>query len=372
MDLIYSIIGTPLGWIMWLLYKIVSNYGIALFLFTLIMRLAMIPLTLRQQQMSAKMALVQPKLQEIQKKYANNQQKLSEEMNKLYTDAGYNPASGCLPMVIQLVVMFGLIDVIYRPLKHILRLPADVIDKVANFALELGAITTTKGLNTSQILAGQLITENTPLWVERIGQQSVDQILTLDLRFFGINLGMRPQFGMFKEIFSTGFNPLLLIPILAFLSAIAMSLVSIKTTMGSSDMGAAGASMKGMMLFMPLMSLYIAFQVPAGVGLYWFYSNIISLVQSLILHKYHNPKDLAEKARREQEERDERERQERIEAKKAARQKALEEGTPDDPELLEKALSQKEINRRKLAEARKRDAERYGETYVEVTDEDLV
>lgn len=117
------------------------------------------------------------------------------------------------------------------------------------------------------------------------------------------------------------------------------------------------------MLMMPVFSTMIAFSVPAGVGLYWFYSNIASLGQSLILNKFYNPKEMAEKARIEMEERREKERLERIEAKKLAKE--------NGEEVKEKVLSQKEVNRKKLAEARKRDAERYGEEYVEVTDDDL-
>jgi YidC/Oxa1 family membrane protein insertase len=100
----------------------------------------------------------------------------------------------------------------------------------------------------------------------------------------------------------------------------------------------------------------IAFQVPAGVGLYWVYSNVVQMAQSMILNKFYNPKEMAEKARLEMEERRERERLERIEAKKKAKATG---------ELDEKGLSQKELNKKKIAEARKRMAEKYGEEYDE-------
>jgi YidC/Oxa1 family membrane protein insertase len=123
--------------------------------------------------------------------------------------------------------------------------------------------------------------------------------------------------------------------------------------------GGSSAGMKGMMYTMPLFSVMIAFQVPAGVGLYWVYSNITSMAQSMILNRFYNPKEMAEKARLEMEERRERERQERIEAKK----KSKETGEQDD-----KAMSQKELNKKKIAEARKRMAEKYGEEYNEDLD----
>ena len=116
------------------------------------------------------------------------------------------------------------------------------------------------------------------------------------------------------------------------------------------------------MLTMPLMSGYFAVILPAGLGVYWILSNLLMAIQTALLNKYMNPRDLAEKARAAYEEKRERERQEKIEAKKRAKESGLD---------VDKALSQKEINRMKLAAARKRDAEKYGEEYHEVTDDDL-
>lgn len=360
MDFLYRVIGTPLGWVMWLWYQITNNYAVALFLFTLTTRLLMVPLTIRQQKTTAKMAIIQPQIQQIQKKYEKNKEKMNEEMMKLYQEQGYNPMSGCLPLLIQMPILFGLIDVIYRPLKHILRLPADVVTAVEEIALNLGLVKSISGLNASQIMAVQSIRENVQPWIT-IGQENIDKILTLDLNLLGINLGQTPQYSMFSDIVTQfSFNPLLLVPLLSGASALAMSLVTMRN---NSSQAAAAGSMKGMMLMMPLMSFFIAFSVPAGVGIYWFYSNLIALVQGIIMNKVYNPKEMAEKAKAELEEKQEKERQERIEAKKRAKENK---GDAD-----ETALSQKEINRRKLAEARKRDAEKYGETYADVTDDDL-
>lgn len=117
------------------------------------------------------------------------------------------------------------------------------------------------------------------------------------------------------------------------------------------------------MLMMPIMSIMIAFQVPTGVGMYWVLTNIFMIAQQIILGRIYNPKEMMEKARAEEAERKVKEREEKIEAKKRAKD--------GDPEAKEKALSQKEINRMKLAAARKRDAEKYGEEYHDVTDEDV-
>ena len=107
-----NILGYPLGLIMRLLYNILHSYGWSLILFTLLVRLVLVPLSIKQQKSSAKMAAIQPQMQEIQKMYAKNQTKMNEELQKLYQREKYNPAGGCLPMLITLLVLFGLIDVI--------------------------------------------------------------------------------------------------------------------------------------------------------------------------------------------------------------------------------------------------------------------
>ena len=354
MDFINQILGYPLGWLMWLCYQITSNYALSLLVFTVLTKLILLPLIVNQQKSMGKMAMLRPQMDEIQKKYAKNKEKLNEEMTKLYSRENYNPMSGCLPLLIQFPILFGLIDVIYKPLYHILRLPAEVINA--------GTAIAGTELNRTQVqLAIVRGVKETPELYESLGANVIEQIQSFNLNLFGMDLTQIPHMDLFKQIFSNGFNLLLLIPIFSGISSLLLSVISMRNTAGNDAAG--GASMKGMMLTMPLISTWIAFTVPAGVGLYWFYSNITSAIQSLILHKIYNPKEMAEKARQEYSERQEKERQERLEAKKLAREGKL--------ENAEKGMTQKELNRHKLAEARRRDAEKYGEEYVEVTDEDL-
>lgn len=367
MGFISEIFGIPLGWVMWLCHKIVNNYGIALFLFTLLARAAMLPLTFKQQKSSAKMALIQPQMQELQKKYANNRDKLNEEMTKLYQKEKYNPASGCLPMLIQFPVLFGVIDVIYKPLQHILHIPKDVIASIT--AITQAADASIKS-NFVQVGAIELVKSSTHLFSD-INQEYIRMITDLDMNFFGLNLGQPPTWDMIKNIFQDGFNPLLLIPLLSGLSALAMSLISMRSSAANTEGAAGMGAMKSMFLIMPIFSFTIPFGMPAGVGLYWTYSNIVGIGQSLLMNRFYNPKKLAEQAKQEKEEREERERQERIEAKKLAKEQQKLARERGEEVVDEKALSQKELNRRKLAEARRRDAERYGEEYVEVTDDDI-
>ena len=119
------------------------------------------------------------------------------------------------------------------------------------------------------------------------------------------------------------------------------------------------------MFVMPIFSTYIAFIVPSGVGFYWLISNLIMIAQTVFLNKKYNPKEMAEKMAADIEASKEEQRRMRQDAKKK-----LADGTATK-EDEKAALSQKEKDRRKLAEARRRDAEKYGEEYVEVTDDDL-
>ncbi|MFQ9873121.1 MAG: YidC/Oxa1 family membrane protein insertase [Oscillospiraceae bacterium] len=359
MNLISTIIGTPLGWVMWLCYTVVRNYGVALILFTLITRLLMFPLSVKQQKSSVKMAAFGPKMRALQTKYANNKEKLSEEMTKLYQEEGYNPMSSCLPLLIQLPILYGLIDVIYNPLKHMLRFSNEIITRAMEIAQNvLGA---TGGHVASAQLGVVTAYQNNPGAFaplgQEFGQEVLDKLAHFDITFLGLNLAETPHWG---------FNLLVLIPILSGLSALLMSLISMRNNkLMQGENAGGGGMMKGMMLVMPLFSLFFTFSVPAGVGFYWVVSNLIAVGQTLLLNKLYDPRKIAEARAKAEEEQREQERLEKMEAKKKLKSG---EATKTD---REKALSEKELNRLKLAEARKRDAERYGEEYVEVTDEDL-
>lgn len=371
-----QLFGYPLGWIMWLLYQVVRNYGIALLLFTILAKAALFPLSIKQQKSSAKMAVFSPKMQEIQKKYANNKQKQQEEMMKLYEEHGYNPMSGCLPMLIQFPILFGIIDVVYNPLKHILRIPTDTIQKAADIlAQHVDKINTTQ--QELQILAAVQNPDQVG-WFSEMGTEFIEKVSNFNYTFFGIYLGNTPTWG---------WNLLLLVPILSGVTALLTSLITMKM---SATPQQSGGMMKGMMIFMPLMSFWIAFSVPAGVGIYWIISNVLACVQSVLLFKLYNP----EKYKAEYEAQLLAEQQRKKEEREKRRQQKLKKGEPltdDDLEEDEKKkpsakdavkdpnrdpkkeyLSAKEANRRRLAEARRLDAEKYGEEYKEVTDNDLL
>lgn len=360
MDFIYSVIGYPLGWIMWACYEVFRNYGLALIVFTLLTKLILLPMGIKQQKSQVKMAVFKPKMDAITKKYATNKQKQQEEMAALYEKEGYNPMSGCLPLLIQFPIMFGLIDVIYKPLTHILRFSKEDITRGIEIATNMFGpdspiVKANVGLRSENIIFKAL--ETNPEFASQWGQDFANKIGSFDQSFLGLDLSQTP--GMRLEW-------LLLIPIISGITSFLLSKISMKMTSATAgDNATMNGMSKSMMLMMPIMSVVIAFQVPAGVGLYWILSNVFSMLQSWYLNKKYNPQEMLAAAMAEEELRKEQERAERVELKKKQASGELQK------ELTEKAMTQKEINRKKLAEARRRNAEKYGEEYIEVTDEDL-
>lgn len=128
---ILGILGTPLGYVLQWIYQFVGNYGWSIILFTVIVRLLSFPLQIKQQKSTARMAAYQPMIQEIQKKYAKDKEKQNEELMRMQQEYGYNPAAGCAPMLINFLVIFGIIEVVYRPLKYIMHLPAEALNAAA-------------------------------------------------------------------------------------------------------------------------------------------------------------------------------------------------------------------------------------------------
>ena len=264
MGFISEIIGWPLGWVMWLGYQIFRNYGVALIFFTFVSKALMFPMTLKQQKSSVKMALIKPKLDNIQKKYANNKEKLNEEMMKLYQDEGYNPMSGCLPLFIQFPILFGLINVVYNPLTHIIRLSKEVIEQGLEIARGMEGILVNASMPQISIIQGVKLQPE--LFSSLLSPEQIQRISQFNMSFFGLDLTAVPTMTL---------TPLIIIPLLSGATSFLISIQSMKQT-ETTAAGESGGMMKGIMYVMPLFSLIFSFQIPAGVGLYWLISNVLS------------------------------------------------------------------------------------------------
>ena len=361
MQFIMKIFGWPLGFVMLGCYLLTgNNYALAITVFTLVTKLALLPLSIKQQKEQAKMAVFQPKLKRIQEKYGNNKERYNEEIQKLYTEEGYNPMSGCLPSLIQFPILFGVIDVVYKPIYHIFRVSNAAIEEMMAVASQAGhAFEAHSYYNQIKLL--KIIQEETELFAN-FDQEIIAKIADFDMTLFGLDLGVVPQFSLTYE---GGFNWYLVLPILCGIFQLAMTFYMQKSNPTSQQQGGA---MNIMLYTMPLMSVYIGFVVPAAAGFYWTLSAVAQFIQSFFFNIFLNPKKLAEQAEAEAEAAKEAKKQQRAEAreklKELQRERSAKYAQNDTPE-------QREKNKKKLAEARKRAAEKYGETYEEVTDEDL-
>ncbi|MBE6870008.1 MAG: membrane protein insertase YidC [Ruminococcus albus] len=121
----FDLIAIPLGWIMKGCYYVFKNYGIALLVFTLITKIIVFPLNIKQEKSMASMAMLKPKMDELEKKYGKNKQKLQEEQMALYSETGVNPMASCLPMLVMMLILFAMIPVIYGPLTYVSNLDKD-------------------------------------------------------------------------------------------------------------------------------------------------------------------------------------------------------------------------------------------------------
>ena len=340
MNFLY-ILGGPLGYVMQWIYNLIPNYGWDIILFTILINLLSIPLRLSQQKNMARMSAFQPMIMEIQKKYKDKPEKQQEELTRLQQDFGYKPTAGCLPMIVNLFVMFGVIEVVYRPLQRIFHIGAETLEAA-------GAALTNLGIQFSTV------TRDTNIIAQAVaGEASVTSVFTADqlskivefskhMDFFGIDLTRVPQYSLASDNL-----PLLIFPILAVVTMFLSTHMSMKST-GQELQG----SMKLTMYLMPLMYVFFCFTVPTAFSLYYVISNVLMTVQSMVMRKIYNPEKykaqvLAEIAEKRKEE------------KRGVKSTTIKVTDEKTGKTVEKNVSASEMNRLRLEYARKLDEERY-------------
>ncbi len=278
MEIINTLIGIPLGYLMWLCFILLKNYGLAIILFTLLTKLILLPVNIWVQKNSVKMVKLQPEMNEIAAKNVGNREKISELQLALYKRENYHPMSGLLPMLIQIPIILGLISVIYNPLQHLLHLDSSVI---ATLIEKLGLYESNS--SGAQIIVIEYIKD--PALFGRfsdlgIASSVLDAIKNMDLQFLGFNLAHTPSI--------TSFDLYLLFPILSGLSSLLLCVFQNRENVLQKEQGFIGRW--GMAVFLTVFSTYFAFIVPAGVGLYWIMGNIFAIVMLYVLNAIYNPK----------------------------------------------------------------------------------
>ena len=355
---ISDIIRIPFGYILDWLYQLTTNYGVALILFAIIVRLVLMPINAKSKKSMMKMSRLQPRIQEIQKKYANDQQKQNEEIQKLQKEEGASMGcGGCLWSFVPLLIMLPLYHVVRQPLQYMLHESLEAATAIVNLVKtnlpeafssnnyydELSA-TAYIGQFAEQIkAAGIAVSERT--------------LAGLNFQFLGIDLAQIPTFNVFSESFKWTWNQIggFLIPCLSAGSQVVSMWLSQRTNNsvitdenGVQDAETAKKSQaaqqtKMMMWTMPLMSLWIGFTVPAALSLYWFVGGVVSMIENQVMtnhyRKIYDAED-AERMKRHQEQLALEAEKERIRAEKRAA----------NPDGITENTSKKKLQQKQKAE----------------------
>ena len=334
----------PFAWLVRLFYNLTNSYGVALILFTLVIKLIMLPFQMKSKKSMMRMSRVSGQMQELQKRYAKNQAKLQEEMQKLYEEEGVNPMSGCLWSLIPFPILIALYSIIRQPITHFMMLSKDVLQTVVQSAADAGVNLTNivmmdKATGTPALKDGlyQLASYgqiNLVKAVQEMGLSTPEGWFDMNYNFLGLDLTATPWEYVKNFTFTWAVIGVILIPILAGLSQFVFSKLTMKTQPQADAAG--GASMKSMMYMMPLMSVYVAFIMPAALGVYWIAQSVFSLIQEAILNKTFSAK-LSE------------EEEARFQARQADRQRRMEEARVQEQQRKQEEQKKKTLREKQQA-----------------------
>ena len=319
-----GIILTPFAWLLMLFYDFSQNYGIALILFALVIKLVLFPFNLKGKKSMIQMNLLSSKMQQLQKQYGKDRERYNLEIQKLYEKEKVNPMSGCLWSFIPIIFLMVLYGIIREPLTYLMNVPADMIETVAE-------ITGVANSGTyPQIAMLKAIAD--PAVLEQVKAALGDAgagLFSMNVEFLGINLANIPQLNFWSNGMNWGSVGLFLLPLVSVGTSLLSMYVSMKTNQmnrGGEQNEQMAKTNRTMMIFMPIMSLWIGFPVPAGLSIYWIAQYIFSIFQELIcgrLLKKDYERARAEAAERERQEKEDEKR--RKEEARLERQRRLEE-----------------------------------------------
>jgi len=322
-----GIILTPFAWLLMLFYDFSQNYGIALILFALVIKLVLFPFNLKGKKSMIQMNLLSSKMQQLQKQYGKDRERYNLEIQKLYEKEKVNPMSGCLWSFIPIIFLMVLYGIIREPLTYLMNVPADMINTVAE-------ITGVANSGTyPQIAMLKAIAD--PAMMEQVkaalGESAGAGLFSMNVEFLGINLANIPQLNFWSAEGGLvwGNIGLFLLPLVSVGTSLLSMYVSMKTNQmnrGGEQNDQMAKTNRTMMIFMPIMSLWIGFTVPAGLSIYWIAQYIFSIFQELIcgrLLKKDYERARAEAAERERQEKEDEKR--RKEEARLERQRRLEE-----------------------------------------------
>lgn len=303
-----DIINVPLALLLKLCYMLVNNYGVAIILFAVLTKVLLFPLGIKGEKSRLKQVAIQPKVNALQQKFKGNTRdpKYNEELQALYNAEGFSPFAGCLPQLIQLPLILGLWNAIRQPLTYISGLGqktlytvvhtlydngvASIVTEVEKYASNgvLDPDKVVSWLKSSEIRLATIIGEGSNM--ELLSGVLPEDFELLNMSFFGLNLGMKPSdYGLLALT--------TLIPILSGVTSFLGSFI-IQKINGTSDNSQNG-SMNMLFYIMPLISIWLGYSFPIGVGIYWIASNLLNMLQSLVLKLVVKPAEKEVKKKKE-------------------------------------------------------------------------
>lgn len=293
MSNIFNFFGSALGYPLWFFYQLIHDYGVAIILFTVVLKLVLFPFSVRQQISMAANSRMALKQKELQKKYAGDKEKIQRETQKLYEQEGINPMGGCLTMALPLLVLMGLYYTVLYPLANTLHLSVDAINKASDMLHRIPGIGTSMSTQYAQIELVKNYTNLKP-YLGMFSAQEISRIESFShgFRFLGLNLLDTPCDP--SNIFGTLFHSnLWVIPVFCLISSIVTQYFMNKIQPGMQQQR---GCMKGMFYVFPLFTAWLACTMPAAVGFYWTISTLTGFAQTLILNIRYNPTDLNARA----------------------------------------------------------------------------
>ena len=348
-----NLVTVPFGWLLGQLYHLTNNYGVAMIIFALVVQAVLIPLNAKSKQNMMKMSRIQPRVQDIQKRYAGDTQKQNELLQKLYQEEGVSMGGGCLWSLIPMFILIPLFTVIREPMTYILMESQETITQIISIIKEAAPeMFNLKNSYYDQVTAAQAI----PLFAEQLKVAipgiTENTLAGINFDFMGINLGAIPQFNFLASDWAWDWAHIgaFLIPCLSAGSQVLSMWINQKTNdsvltneKGIQDSEAAknsqaAQSTQMMMWMMPLMSLWIGFTVSASLSLYWFIGGVIRLAIDPIMTNHYRKIYDAEDAIRLQKHLEE----ERLEAEK---ERIRAERRAANPDGITTNTSKKKLNK---------------------------
>lgn len=375
----WQIILTPFSWLLKVFCQIFDSYGIALILFTIVIKVILFPLSLKGKRSMIKMNMAQADLKEIQKRCGNDRQRYNEEVQKYYSDHNISPMGGCGWSMIPLFILMPLYSIIRRPMKHMMRLTdanTGLVAKALGWAEKFGGEFSLTGAGAAGRNAGyneltlaSMLNEGN-LATAKAAVAGAGSIFVINFNFLGMNLAQIPNWKFWEGGITWNSVGLFLLPIIsAALSVLSMIVSQNTNKMNANDTGT-NSSMKSMMIMQPLISLWIGFTLPAGLCVYWIANSALMMVQEwlcgrMLKKDYEAARVAMEEQKRKEKEEEKQRRREAAERKAAAIAASKTKGKKNQPkEVKEKAFdnSASREGLRSHARGRSYDPNRYPTT----------